>query len=224
MNAIEDFSLIETMRWDPARGGGYFLLERHLERLLHSAQHFAFQLDLEKVKTELTQFAESLSGGKSYRVRMLLGRGGSIDISTSVLSPQREPVYFDLSQVAVDSQDPFLYHKTTHRPLYAEEYQKAKAKGLFDCIFVNERGELTEGAISNIFLEIEDRLITPPVSSGLLNGTLRQDLLEQGKTKEQILYPGDLERAHAIYLGNSVRGPLRACYRGISSPGFNSTK
>ena len=221
---MEDFSLIETMRWDPDRRGGYFLLGRHLERLLHSAQRFAFQLDLEEIKTGLAQFAEGLyPEGKSYRVRMLLGRDGSVDISASVLSTQREPVYFGLSQIAVDSQDLFLYHKTTHRPLYTEEYQKAKAKGLFDCIFVNERGELTEGAISNIFLEIEGMLITPPVSSGLLNGTLRQDLLEQEKAREQVLYPSDLERAHAIYLGNSVRGPLRACYRGRSSPGFNST-
>lgn len=218
---MEDFSLIETMRWDPSKG--YFLLERHLERLLHSAQHFAFSLDLEKVKMALTKFSEDLSMGKIYRVRMLLGKDGSIDISASVLSPELEPVYFDLSEIAVDSQNLFLYHKTTHRPLYIQEYQKAKSMGLFDCIFVNERGELTEGAISNIFLEIDGRLITPPVDSGLLNGTLRQDLLEQGKAEEGVLYPIDLGSAHAIYLGNSVRGPLRACYRGMSPPGFNST-
>ncbi len=220
---MEDFSLIETMRWDPDRG--YFLLERHLKRLFHSAQHFAFQLEPRDVRAVLAQFAEGLSREMPtpYRVRMLVRRDGSIDISASVLFPEHEPVYFDLSDTAVDSQDPFLFYKTTHRPLYTEEYQKARSRGLFDCVFVNERGELTEGTITNIFLDIDGRLFTPPIGSGLLNGTLRQDLLETGKAEERVLYPIDLDRAQVIYLGNSVRGPLRAHYRASSSPGLSST-
>ncbi|MBE9594763.1 MAG: aminotransferase class IV, partial [Proteobacteria bacterium] len=144
----KDFSLIETMRWDTGRGEqggeGYFLLERHLERLSRSAHYFAFYMDLEKVRRELDKFAKGLhSKRKSYRVRMLLKRDGSVDISASVLSAQEKQVYFDLSLKTVDSQNPFLYHKTTYRPLYTEEYQRAKTCGLFDCVFANERGELT---------------------------------------------------------------------------------
>ena len=215
----KDFSLIETMRWDPERGEhevikGYFLLERHLERLERSAHYFAFYLDLEKVRMELDKFATGLhSKRKSHRVRMLLGRDGSVDISASVLSAQEKQVCFDLSLKTVDSQDPFLYHKTTYRPLYTEEYQRAKTCGLFDCVFANERGELTEGTISNIFLDIDGELVTPPVFSGLLNGTFRQDLVERGNAVEQVLYPDDLKKAQAIYLGNSVRGLLRASYK-----------
>jgi len=215
----KDFSLIETIRWDPGRGEqevikGYFLLERHLQRLSRSAHYFAFYLDLEKVRRELAEFAKGLySKRKSHRVRMLLERDGSIDISASVLSAQEKQVCFDLSLKTVDSQDPFLYHKTTCRPLYTEEYQRAKTCGLFDCVFANERGELTEGTISNIFLDIDGELVTPPVSSGLLNGTFRQNLVEQGNAGEQVLYPDDLKKARAIYLGNSVRGLLRASYR-----------
>ena len=214
----KDFSLIETMRWDTGRGEqggeGYFLLERHLERLERSAHYFAFYLNLEKVRRELAEFAKGLySKRKSYRVRMLLGRDGSIDISASVLSAQEKQVCFDLSLKTVDSQDPFLYHKTTYRPLYTEEYQRAKTCGLFDCVFANERGELTEGTISNIFLHIDGKLVTPPVFSGLLNGTFRQDLVEQGNAVEQVLYPDDLKKARTIYLGNSVRGLMRASYK-----------
>ena len=215
----KDFSIIETIRWDCGRGEqgvikGYFLLERHLQRFSRSAHYFAFYLDLEKARRELAEFAKGLnSKGKSYRVRMLLGRDGSIDISASVLSAQEKQVCFDLSLKTVDSQDPFLYHKTTYRPLYTEEYQRAKTRGLFDCVFANERGELTEGTISNIFLDIDGELVTPPVSSGLLNGTFRQDLVEQGNAGEQVLYPDDLKKARAIYLGNSVRGLLKASYR-----------
>jgi para-aminobenzoate synthetase/4-amino-4-deoxychorismate lyase len=212
----EDFSLIETMRWDPESGDhgvakGYFLLERHLERLSQSAHYFDFYLNIERVRRELAKFAKGLyAKRKSYRVRMLLGRDGSVNILASVLSTQEKPIYFDLSSKAVDSQNPFLYHKTTYRPLYTEEYQKAKTRGLFDRVFTNERGELTEGTISNIFLEIDGELVTPPVFSGLLNGTFRQDFMEHGNAREQVLYPDDLKKAQAIYLGNSVRGLLRA--------------
>ncbi|MBW1931917.1 MAG: aminotransferase class IV [Deltaproteobacteria bacterium] len=190
---------------------GYLLLERHLQRLSHSAHYFAFYLDLERVRRELAEFAEGLySKRKSCRVRMLLGRDGSVDISASVLSTQEKQVCFDLSLKTVDSQDPFLYHKTTYRHLYTEEYKRAKTCGLFDC--VNERGELTEGTISNLFLDIDGELVTPPVFSGLLNGTFRQNLIEQSNAREQVLYPDDLKKARAIYLGNSVRGLLRASY------------
>ena len=225
----EDFFLIETMRWNPESGEqevikSYFLLERHIERLTRSAHYFAFYLDLEKVRRELAKFAKGLySKRKPYRVRMLLGRDGSVDISASVLSIQEKQVCFDLSSKPVDSQDPFLYHKTTYRALYTEEYQRAKTCGLFDRVFTNERGELTEGTISNIFLEIDGELVTPPIFSGLLNGTFRQDFVEQGNAREHVLYPDDLKRARSIYLGNSVRGLMRASYMDMLSPGFSST-
>ncbi|MNT83220.1 hypothetical protein D3C72_2230560 [compost metagenome] len=53
-------------------------------------------------------------------------------------------------------------------------------------------------------------LLTPPLSSGLLPGTLRAELLATGKAEEQVLTLDDLEGAEAIWLGNSVRGLIRA--------------
>jgi para-aminobenzoate synthetase/4-amino-4-deoxychorismate lyase len=216
---MEDFSLVETMKWDPegikqSAIEGYFLLERHLQRLSRSAHYFAFYLDLERVRKKLAEFAKGLySKNSPYRVRVLLERDGSLNISASELSIQEKQICFDLSTKTIDSRDPFLYHKTTYRPLYTEEYQRAKARGLFDCIFSNERGELTEGTISNLFLDIDGQLLTPPVFSGLLNGTLRQDLIKQGNAGERVLYPNDLEKARAIYLANSVRGLLKASHK-----------
>jgi para-aminobenzoate synthetase/4-amino-4-deoxychorismate lyase len=229
-----DFSLIETMRWDPNKIDsvdnkglmkGYFLLESHIERLTHSAHYFAFCLDFEGINKELARFAKVLYEKKiPYKIRILAKRGGSIDISVSEISLQKDQIrFFDLSPESVDSTNPFLYHKTTHRALYTKEYQRARARGLFDRVFTNERGELTEGTISNIFLEINGELLTPPVFSGLLNGTFRQNFIKKGHAKEQVLYPHDLKRAQSIYLSNSVRGLMRASYTDILSPGFSST-
>jgi len=79
-----------------------------------------------------------------------------------------------------------------------------------EVVFLNERGELTEGSFTNVFVARNGFLLTPPVSSGLLPGTLRAELLDTGRAREHVLTPADLETADAIYLGNSVRGLVRA--------------
>ncbi|MGQ9499967.1 MAG: aminodeoxychorismate synthase component I [Dissulfurimicrobium sp.] len=203
-----DFSLVETMRLDDK---GYALLERHLERLLTSAHYFSFRCDIVAIKDRLFELVKDIGVGEDthYKVRLLLERSGdfSIDYSRIELASGRAKVA--LSEISVDSSDIFLYHKTTFRPIYEMEHERASAKGLFDYIFINERGELTEGTITNIFLETDDGLFTPPVSCGLLNGTLRMELVESGKVAEKIMYPFDLMYARAIYAGNSVRGLVR---------------
>ncbi len=65
-----------------------------------------------------------------------------------------------------DSRDRMLFHKTTHRPLYASAFKAASEAGFCDVLFLNERGEVTEGAISNIFIEKAGRWFTPPISCG----------------------------------------------------------
>ena len=77
-------------------------------------------------------------------------------------------------------------------------------------VFLNERSELTEGSFTNLFVEMGGRLLTPPLSSGLLPGTLRVELIAEGKAEEQVLTLADLGSAEAIWLGNSVRGLIRA--------------
>jgi branched-subunit amino acid aminotransferase/4-amino-4-deoxychorismate lyase len=111
------------------------------------------------------------------------------------------------SSVTMNSSDPFLYHKTTFREVYDREHEKAVEKGWFDVLFVNERGELTEGTISNLFVKDDSgKLLTPSLSCGLLPGTLRQSLIDSGVAQEAVLRPEDLEDSPQVYLGNSVRG------------------
>jgi para-aminobenzoate synthetase/4-amino-4-deoxychorismate lyase len=102
-------------------------------------------------------------------------------------------------------------HKTTNRAFYDEPRQHAHAAlSVDEVVFLNERGELTEGSITNLFVQRDGTLLTPPLSSGLLPGTLRAELLATGKASEQLLTLDDLERSDAIWLGNSVRGLMRA--------------
>ena len=104
-----------------------------------------------------------------------------------------------------------LLHKTTHRPLYSSERETALGEGFDEVLFVNERDEVTEGSISNVFVETGGAMVTPPVSSGILPGTFREELIAGDKCREGVLTVADLRSAHRVYVGNSVRGlvPIR---------------
>ncbi len=194
------FQLIETML---SERGRIELLDHHLDRLRESALYFAFDYPAERIRAELERLVLKL-GGRRSKLRLLLSADGRSNIeSTDLDDPPTSPVRIKISEVRANSQDRFLFHKTTHRPLYCEH---GRAEGYHEVIFLNERREVTEGSISNVFVDIKSRRYTPPVSSGLLAGTLRRQLLESGECRERVLYVDDLLRADAIYIGNSVGG------------------
>jgi para-aminobenzoate synthetase/4-amino-4-deoxychorismate lyase len=94
--------------------------------------------------------------------------------------------------------------------LYAEAFKEAVDKGFDDVLFMNQRGEVTEGAISNIFIEKDGRWLTPSVECGLLAGVYRRHLLETlPRVEERVIYVGDLRTAEAVHLCNAVRGLRR---------------
>jgi para-aminobenzoate synthetase/4-amino-4-deoxychorismate lyase len=94
--------------------------------------------------------------------------------------------------------------------LYARAFEQAQRDGLEDLLFFNLRGELTEGAISNVFIEKGGKMLTPPIDCGLLAGVYRRHLLEsRADVKEQVLNEEDLRNADAVYLANAVRGLRR---------------
>jgi para-aminobenzoate synthetase/4-amino-4-deoxychorismate lyase len=109
----------------------------------------------------------------------------------------------------MSSSDGFLQHKTTRREIYDRMFRQARERGLDDVIFMNERGEITEGAISNVFVETGSRLYTPPVRCGLLPGVYRRHMLESSTAAERVLRLADLQAAEAIYICNAVRGLRR---------------
>ena len=149
------------------------------------------------------------------RVRLLLHRDGRVELTAAVLPdepPSAELPKVIFSQERVDPADPHRFHKTTRRELYDRERGKAVAQGFHEVLFVNTAGQVTEGSISNLFVRLEKDgpLFTPPVSSGLLAGTYRRMLLEQSEAAERELTVEDVLAASEMYLGNSVRGLVRA--------------
>jgi para-aminobenzoate synthetase/4-amino-4-deoxychorismate lyase len=105
-----------------------------------------------------------------------------------------------------------LRHKSTSRAEYDRAWHLAEAHGGVDMLFFNERGELTEGGRSNVFVKLDGRWYTPPLSAGLLPGIMRQVLLEDPamQASECTLTQADLLRAQAIVICNALRGALPA--------------
>jgi len=214
-----DFQIIETMLWQPDKG--YRLLKHHLVRLKNSAEYFLFNYDLNEIASVLEQESQKFQeSNKSFSVRLLLHRDADITVHSTQLddtfnSDYTTPLRINplpevmISGQHMNSSDPFLYHKTTNRKKYDEERKKALEKGYYEVIFLNSNGEVTEGAISNVFILENKKLLTPPVSCGLLGGTLRSFLLEQGMVSEKKLFLKDLVNADEIYVGNSVRGLIQ---------------
>jgi para-aminobenzoate synthetase/4-amino-4-deoxychorismate lyase len=206
------FELIETIRWE--RGLGFHLLERHLVRLQSSAGHFGYPYDRGKVLGALSAEVERLDSDV-HMVRLLLAEDGTITVtSTGIELPSRNTVWrFAISDQRVDEKDALFFHKTTRRQFYDREMERQKAAtGCDEVVFLNKKGELTEGTRTNLFLELDGRLFTPALTCGLLPGTLREELIDlpRAAASEAVLTLADLARADRIYLGNSVRGLIRA--------------
>ena len=199
-----DFALLETMRWD----GGFDLLDRHFDRLRAAADYFSYPFDEDAIREQLTQRMADVRAGSPRKVRLTLDRRGHAEVAVTPLDadalPLRRAVVYP---EPVDAADPFLRHKTTHRPVYERAYAWALERGFDEAILVNQRGEVTEGTRTNVFARRDGRLVTPPLASGGLGGVYRAHLLAtRPEAGEEVLRPADLLSADAVYLCNALRG------------------
>ena len=203
------FSLFETMR---ATARGCELLDRHLERIASSAQTFGFSLDLTEARRRVAAECAEISDDQDYRLRLSLNANGEIKLTKAPVEPLQQPTRVLLSTIAMQSDDLLLAHKTTLRHVYDAGWKKAEAVGAFDTLFFNERGELTEGGRSNVFVKINGQWMTPPLSAGVLPGVMRARLLEGDNWNaiEHTISRADLKNAEAVCVCNALRGVLQA--------------
>lgn len=187
----DEFQIIETVKIE---NNSILFEKEHFKRMQKTAEHFGF-----KFKTP--EIAKTDDG----MLRILLNRDGEIKTELKRITPAKTSK-IAISPIIQNSKNEFLYYKTTYRPWYYDSFQRIKNGEIYDEIFFNEKGELTEGARSNIVLQLNGNLYTPPIKCGLLNGIFRQNLLKNSKCFEKVLYKQDLEKAEKIFCVNSVRG------------------
>lgn len=197
-----DFDLIETMRFDPARG--LLRLELHLERMKHSARALGFEFDRHEARNRLHVATFHLD--RDAKVRLLAARSGALAISVAdAPSTPSEPLRVAVVPLPVDAGDFRLRHKTSDRAFYDHARRDA---GVDEVIFVDRHGNLTEGSFTALFVERDGMMLTPPLENGLLPSVLRRELIEQGRAVEAQLTLADLGTPFLV--GNSLRGLLPA--------------
>jgi branched-subunit amino acid aminotransferase/4-amino-4-deoxychorismate lyase len=195
----QTFHLLETMKWTP--DGGFFLLDRHLHRLERSAGHFQYACSAPDIRRALDNaVARSAS---PQRVRVLLALDGAVRVECALLEPTTSPARLGIAAAPTDPRDVFLFHKTTNRTQY--DLARRENADVDDVILWNPDRQVTESTLGNIVAEIEGRKITPPVACGLLAGTFREQLLEEGVIEEGVITIDDLRGASRVWLINSVR-------------------
>ena len=109
-----------------------------------------------------------------------------------------------LSSIRVNSNDEFLFHKTTNRGVYEAAHRECDDET--DALLSNERGEITETTIMNVAVFRDGRWITPHVSCGLLSGVMREELLALGEIVEGVIQARDLQPGEVIRCFNALRG------------------
>jgi len=200
------FSLVETLLWD----GNFPLLKFHLDRLEDSAGYFDFPFCREEVEGALMGRGRELGPG-SHKVRLLLSYQRRLAIASEAVSVEQNlPLRVRISTTRTDPQDHFYFHKTTHRPVYAAELKAVVEAGYDEVLFLNTRGEVTEGSVHNIFMERGGMVFTPPVDCGVLAGVQRRHILStEPNAMERVLTLADLREADQVYFCNAVRGKRR---------------
>jgi 4-amino-4-deoxychorismate lyase len=205
--ALDDFSLIETLRYEPEQG--FVRLRLHLARLDRSARRIGFPTP----RNAAARLEEAVAGSTSpLRVRLTFDRQGRIEVTTAPFTPLAEETIWKLRFAAtrLDSTDRLLRIKTTRRAIYDAARGEYAPEDADEVLLLNEKGEVCEGTITSIFLDDGSGMLrTPPISCGLLAGVLRTDLICQRRARVARIALADLKN-HRLYVGNSLRGLIRA--------------
>lgn len=194
-----DFSLLETMRLEE---GTLVRLDRHLARLGGTARRFGFASDEARIRGAIAATAHAHPRGQ-WRVRLLVARDGEPTIECTPYTSDGRTWRVTFASTPVDSRDPFLANKTTHRDVY--DAARRARPDMDDVLLSNERGEITEATIANVVVEIDGVRYTPPLACGLLGGVFRGALLASEQIHERVLTQADVTNASRLWLINSVR-------------------
>ncbi|HLU00323.1 MAG TPA: aminotransferase class IV [Burkholderiaceae bacterium] len=200
-------SLIETMRLE--RGAHFPLLEGHLRRLERSSAELAYPWPgKDAVMKSIRQATSELDPGASWRVRMLMAPDGRLSVETGPLPALPSPLKVVMQGPRMRGAHAWLLHKTTHRPWYAAATEWLSTHPeIFDILYWNEDGWMSEGSRSNLYIETQDgRWLTPPLNAGVLPGVQREALLCSGQVMEAAIHKDDFLRAKACRISNGLRG------------------
>ena len=197
------FRLIETCRWTPE--SGVHLRSRHLARLQATAARLGI------APGPVDEVLDAVTGDEPLRLRLTVDCAGKVELAQTPFAPLPKGAVWrmQLAEERLCSTDPWRGVKTTERGIF-DRARATIPDGIDEVLFLNERSELCVGSITNLFLDMGEGLLTPPLSCGVLPGVLRAELLARGEAREAVLGRVDLSNARAVFVGNALRGLIPA--------------
>lgn len=208
-----EFELWETLRWEPTEG--FWLLEEHLERVAASADYFGYTWDREEAVAALNEAVAGCEG--TCAVRLSVARNGPLE--AHVLGGEMAKLWdrdsgptvqVGIAANPMPSTNVFLFHQTNRSQVYADRARASLPIPADDVVLVNERGEVTQAALSNVAALIDGRWCTPPIDSGCRAGVYRASLIEKGMLEVRPVTIEEFTGATEIALLSSVTGWQRA--------------
>lgn len=205
--AVPGFRLIETCLWTP--GEGVHRRARHLARLHATAARLGIS------PSGVDAALDGVRGQGPLRLRLTLDAAGRAEVTAQAFTPLPQGAVWrvDFASERVPHNDPWRQMKTTERAIY-DSARAAMTDGVEEMLFLNDRDELCEGTITNVFVDTGEGLLTPPVSCGVLPGVLRAEMLDAGRAREAVLTRADVVTARQVYIGNALRGLIPATLAG----------
>ena len=205
------FGIFETMRVENRQCR---LLDLHLGRLKTSAQALNLPLP-DDCETLIRQYIADLPDGL-FRLKAELVSDGLI-LSHAATAELPAPQRVIPAPQHLPRRDYLRRFKTTRRALYDQAWQTAETQGAFDSLFFNSDGLLLEGGRSNVFIKYQGQWLTPSLDLDILNGVMRQAVLQQPQTYlganaviETHITRDMLEHTEEIRLSNALRGVFEA--------------
>ncbi len=205
------FGIFETIRVENKQCR---LLDLHLGRLKISAQALNLPLP-DDGETRIRQYIAKLPDGL-FRLKAELVSDDLI-LSHAATAELPAPQRVIPAPQSLPCRDYLRRFKITRRALYDQAWQAAETQGAFDSLFFNSDGLLLEGGRSNVFVKYQGQWLTPSLDLDILNGVMRQAVLQQPQTYlgtdaviETHITRAMLEHAEEIRLSNALRGVFEA--------------
>ncbi|MCW7497813.1 chorismate-binding protein [Leptospira levettii] len=198
-----NFQILETLKLS---NGRIFLKVQHGNRMEHTAKRFGFSFSKKKLEESFHRIETEVTG--KVRLRFLLDEEGNFHWESTPLPKRsiRASIYLGFAKEPINSDNVFLYHKTTNRSVYNQLTEECKELGIDDCILFDKDGKVLETTIRNLFYKEKGKWYTPSLDTGGLPGVFRERLLQKNWVKVKPTTKDDLLKAEAILVGNSVRG------------------
>lgn len=199
--------------------GQAFALTRHLVRLRRSARGLGIEIPMSDDELRSAVAATiAANHATSGRLRLTvtagdapLGPDRSASTATIVVAISDLPDRRRFAHVATvpwrrNEHSAVMGLKTTSYAENVVALHHAQELGADEALFANTADELCEGSGSNIFVELEGRLVTPPLSSGCLGGITRELVAESSRVTETAIPMSALDHVGEAFLTSSLRG------------------